>query len=83
VAAGWRSLGALFLTGGLLAVAAIPLAATGGYRAVAVLVIGLLAVDIGITLCWRCADLPMRALFADVGVREPVDHPCGDRQRPT
>jgi diguanylate cyclase (GGDEF)-like protein/putative nucleotidyltransferase with HDIG domain len=66
-AAGWRSLGALFLTGGLLAVAAIPLAATGGYRAAAVLVIGLLAVAIGITLCWRCADLPMRALSPTLG----------------
>jgi hypothetical protein len=31
-AVGWRSLGALFLTGGLLSVAAIPLAATGGSR---------------------------------------------------
>jgi diguanylate cyclase (GGDEF)-like protein/putative nucleotidyltransferase with HDIG domain len=66
-AVGWRSLGALFLTGGFLAVAAIPLAGTGGYRAVAVWVLGLIAIVTGVTLCWRGADLPARSMSAMLG----------------
>jgi diguanylate cyclase (GGDEF)-like protein/putative nucleotidyltransferase with HDIG domain len=66
-AVGWRSLGALFLTGGFLAVAAIPLAATGGYRAVAVWALGLTAIITGVTLCWRGADLPVRPMSPMLG----------------
>ena len=66
-AVGWRSLGALFLTGGVLAVAAIPLAATGGYRAVAVSVLGLIAIITGVTLCWRGASLPPRSMSPMLG----------------
>jgi diguanylate cyclase (GGDEF)-like protein len=66
-AAGWRSLGALFLTGGFLALGAIPLAATGGYRAVAVAVVGLIAIITGVTLCWRSADLPVRPMSPMLG----------------
>ena len=66
-AVGWRSLGALFLTGGVLAVAAIPLAATSGYRAVAVSVVGLIAIITGVTLCWRGADLPVRPMSPMLG----------------
>jgi diguanylate cyclase (GGDEF)-like protein/putative nucleotidyltransferase with HDIG domain len=66
-AVGWRSLGALFLTGGCLAVAAIPLAATGGYRAVAVAVVGLVAIITGVTLCWRGAELPARPMSPMLG----------------
>jgi diguanylate cyclase (GGDEF)-like protein len=66
-AVGWRSLGALFLTGGFLAVAAIPLAATVGYRAIAVWVLGLIAIITGITLCWRGADLPVRPMSPMLG----------------
>jgi diguanylate cyclase (GGDEF)-like protein len=66
-AVGWRSLGALFLAGGFLAVAAIPLAGTGGYRAVAVCVLGLIAIVTGVTLCWRGADLPVRRMSPMLG----------------
>jgi diguanylate cyclase (GGDEF)-like protein len=66
-AVGWRSLGALFLTGGFLAVAAIPLATTGGYRAVAVCVIGLIAIITGVVLCWRGASLPARPMSPMLG----------------
>jgi diguanylate cyclase (GGDEF)-like protein len=66
-AVGWRSLGALFLTGGFLAVAAIPLAATGGYRAVAVGVLGVIAMITGVTLCWRGAELPARPMSPMLG----------------
>jgi diguanylate cyclase (GGDEF)-like protein len=66
-AVGWRSLGALFLTGGCLAVAAIPLAGTGGYRAVAVWVLGLIAIVTGVTLCRRGASLPVRPLSPMLG----------------
>jgi diguanylate cyclase (GGDEF)-like protein len=66
-AVGWRSLGALFLTGGCLAIAAIPLAATGGYRAVGVSVVALIAIVTGITLCWRSATLPARPMSSMLG----------------
>jgi diguanylate cyclase (GGDEF)-like protein len=66
-AVGWRSLGALFLTGGFLAVGAIPLAGTGGIRAVAVGMLGLIAIVTGVTLCWCGADLPVRPMSAMLG----------------
>jgi diguanylate cyclase (GGDEF)-like protein len=66
-AVGWRSLGALFLTGGLLAAAAIPLAATSGDRALFVWALGLTAIITGVTLCWRGASLPARPMSPVLG----------------
>lgn len=66
-AVGWRSLGALFLVGGILSVATIPLASSERYDSVAVAVIGLSAVITGITLCWRAAALPARLMSPMLG----------------
>jgi diguanylate cyclase (GGDEF)-like protein/putative nucleotidyltransferase with HDIG domain len=55
-----RSLGALFLAGGILSLVTIPLSSAKDYHSVAVAVIGLIAVSVGSTLCWRPAALSAR-----------------------
>ena len=59
-AVGWRSLGALFLAGGLLSETAIPLAPESTSYPVVVALIGLIALLTGATLWWRAASLPER-----------------------
>jgi diguanylate cyclase (GGDEF)-like protein len=66
-AVSWRSLGALFLAGGVLSVAGIPLASSKGSHVVAVAVIGLIAGSTGITLCWRASSLPARLMSPALG----------------
>ena len=63
-----RSLGALFLAGGILSLVTIPLASSRAYHSVAVAVIGLIAVSVGVTLCWRPAALPARFMSAVLGL---------------
>ncbi|MEA2158926.1 MAG: hypothetical protein QOD66_1306 [Solirubrobacteraceae bacterium] len=59
-AVGWRSLGALFLVGGLLSLAAIPFGSAGVHRGIAVGAIGLIAMITGTALCLRATSLPVR-----------------------
>jgi len=59
-AVGWRSLGALFLVGGLLSLAAIPLGSIGVTRSLEVAAIGLVAMFTGAALCLRATSLPVR-----------------------
>jgi diguanylate cyclase (GGDEF)-like protein len=66
-AVGWRSLGALFLIGGLLSLAALPLASFKGLHPVAVAVIALTAVITGCVLCRRAALLPARLMSPALG----------------
>ncbi|MGB9182476.1 MAG: diguanylate cyclase [Solirubrobacteraceae bacterium] len=63
-----RSLGALYLAGGILSLVTIPLASSQHYHSVAVAVIGLIAVCVGLTLCWRAAALPARVMSAGLGL---------------
>jgi diguanylate cyclase (GGDEF)-like protein/putative nucleotidyltransferase with HDIG domain len=66
-AVGWRSLGALFLVGGLLSLAALPLASSKGLHAAAVAVIALTAMITGFLLCRRAAGLPARLMSPALG----------------
>jgi diguanylate cyclase (GGDEF)-like protein len=66
-AVGWRSLGVLFLVGGSLSVAAIPLVSYKGSHASAVAAIGLIALTTGLTLCWQAGSLPGRLMSPALG----------------
>jgi diguanylate cyclase (GGDEF)-like protein/putative nucleotidyltransferase with HDIG domain len=63
-----RSLGALFLVGGILSLATIPLASSRAYHSAEVAVIGLIALSVGVTLCWRAAALSARLMSAVLGL---------------
>lgn len=64
---GWRSLGALFLIGAFLAVAAIPLWLAGGYRSLIVAVIALIAAITGLALCRYALSLPLGLMSPVLG----------------
>jgi diguanylate cyclase (GGDEF)-like protein len=66
-AVSWYSLGALFLAGGFLTVAAIPLSPASGSHPVLVALIGLIAVLTGGTLWSRAAVLPGRFMSPALG----------------
>jgi diguanylate cyclase (GGDEF)-like protein len=64
----WRSLGALFVIGGLLSLSAIPLTTTAGVRALVVALLGTVAVLTGLSL-WACAgSLPTRFMSSALGL---------------